>query len=69
MSLSEKLKALKLNIWIYSLILAIIMFICGLYITMNSVAVIVTIGVMMIVYSIIDIIEDIIFMKNVKEIF
>lgn len=69
MSLSAKLKALKLNIWIYSLILAIIMFICGLYITMNSGAVIVTIGVMMIVYSIIDIIEDIIFMKNVKEIF
>ena len=50
-------------------IIAIIMFICGLYITMNSGAVIVTIGVMMIVYSIIDIIEDIIFMKNVKEIF
>lgn len=68
-SLSVKLKNLKLNIWVYSLILAMIMFICGLYITMNSGAVIVTIGVMMIVSSIIDIIEDIIFMKNVKEIF
>lgn len=69
MNLSIKLKALNLNIWIYSLILAIIMFICGLYITMNSGAIIVTIGIMMIVYSIIDIIEEIIFMKNVKEIF
>jgi uncharacterized membrane protein HdeD (DUF308 family) len=69
MSLSVKLKNLNLNIWSYSLILAIVMLICGLYITMNSGAVIVTIGVMMIIYSIIDIIEDIIFMKNVKEIF
>lgn len=69
MSLSVKLKALKLNIWGYSLCLAIVMFVCGLYITLNSGAVIVTIGIMMIVYSIIDIIEDIIFMKNVKEIF
>lgn len=69
MSLSVKLKNLNLNIWIYSLIFAMIMFICGLYITMNSGAVIITIGVMMIVSSVIDIIEDIIFMKNVKDIF
>lgn len=68
-SLSIKLKNLNLNIWIYSFILAIVMFVCGLYITMNSGTVIVTIGTMMIVSSIIDIIEDIIFMKNVKEIF
>lgn len=69
MSLSLKLKALELNVWIYSLILAVIMFICGLYVTVNSGAIIVTIGVMLIVYSVIDIIEDIIFMRNVKEIF
>lgn len=69
MSLSVKLRSLKLNVWIYSLILAVLMFICGLYITMNSGAVIVTIGIMIIVYSVIDIIEDIIFMRNVKELF
>ena len=67
--LSVKLKNLNLNVWVYSLILAVIMFICGLYITMNSGAVIVTIGVMMIISSIIDIIEDVIFMRNVKEVF
>lgn len=67
MNLSIELKTLKLNIWIYSLILAVIMFICGLYITMNSGAVIVTIGIFMVVCSIIDIIEDIIFLKSVKE--
>lgn len=69
MNLSLKLKSLNLKIWIYSLCLAIAMFACGLYITLNSGAVIVTIGIMMIVYSVIDIIEDIIFMKNVKELF
>ena len=69
MDLSVKFKTLDSKVWIYSLILAIIMFACGIYITVNSGAIIVTIGVMMIVYSIIDIIEDIIFIKNVKEIF
>ena len=35
--------------------------------TINSGAIIVTIGIMLIVYSVIDIIEDIIFLRNVKE--
>ncbi len=69
MSLSFKLKALKLDIWVYSLILAIVMLVCGLYVTMNAGAIVTTIGIMLIVYSVIDIIEDIIFMRNVKEIF
>lgn len=68
-SLSIKLKAMNIQAWIYSLIVAIIMFLCGIYVTMNAGAVIVTIGIMMIIYAIMDIIEDIVFMKNVKEIF
>lgn len=68
-SLAFKLKTLDLNVWVYTIILAILMFICGLYITLNTGTVIMTIGVAIIVYSVIDIIEDIIFMKNVKEIF
>lgn len=68
-SLSIKLKNLSLNIWKFSLMLSVIMFILGMYVTMNSGAVVVTIGVMIIISSIIDIIEDIIFIKNVKEIF
>lgn len=68
-NLAMKLKAMDVNAWSYSLLLAVIMFICGLFIAMNSGSVIVTIGIMMIVYSVIDIIEDVIFMKNVKEIF
>lgn len=64
-----KLKVLKTNIWIYSLILAVAMFLCGLYIILNSGAIIVTIGIIMIIYSIIDVAESLIFMKNLKEIF
>lgn len=67
MNLAIKLKTVNSKIWIYSLILAIVMFICGLYVTLNSGAVIVTIGVMMVVYSVIDIVENVIFMKNIKE--
>lgn len=62
-----KLKAIKTNIWIYSLILAIIMFICGLYIILDSSVVVTTVGVIMIIYAILDIIENIIFINNVKQ--
>lgn len=68
-NLAMKLKAMDVKAWSYSLLLAVIMFVCGLFIAMNSGSVIVTIGIIIIVYSVIDIIEDIIFMKNVKEIF
>ncbi|MCI9177137.1 MAG: hypothetical protein HFJ28_00760 [Clostridia bacterium] len=63
-----QLRKLNGNIWIYSLILAILMTICGLYVIINTGAIIVTIGAIMLVYSIIDIIESIIFMKNIKEV-
>lgn len=69
LSLAMKLRTQEISAWIYSLILAIIIFICGLYITLNSGSVVMTIGITMIVYSVIDIIEDVIFMKNVKNIF
>ena len=69
LSLALKLRAQNINIWGYSFVLAIVMFACGLYIALNSGSIIVTIGVMMIVYSVIDIVENVIFMKNVKDIF
>jgi len=56
------------GVWFCSFILALIMFICGLYTIINSNAIIVSIGIIMIVYSVIDIIENLIFMKNIKEI-
>lgn len=69
MNLSVTLKNLNMGAWLYSLILSVMMFIAGLYVTLNSGAVIVTVGIILIIYSVIDIIEDIIFMKNIKKIF
>ncbi len=69
LSLALKLRTQNIGAWVYSLILAIVMFACGLFIALNSGSVVITIGIMMIVYSVIDIIEDVIFMRNVKDIF
>lgn len=54
--------------WIYTLALAIIMFICGLFVILNSKAIFSAIGIAMLVYAIIDIIEQFIFMREVKDI-
>lgn len=65
---SIQIKRFGSEAWLYSIILALIMFACGLYVIINSNAIIVSIGIIMIVYAVIDIIEHIIFMKNVDEI-
>ena len=70
LNVSIKLKN-KVNnrAWLYTLILAIIMLICGLYVIFNSTAIIAAIENEFFIYSIIDIIEQIIFMVNIKDIF
>lgn len=65
---SIQIKRVGSGAWLYSLILALIMFACGVYVIINSKAIIVSIGIIMIVYAVIDIIEHIIFMKNVDKI-
>lgn len=67
MSLSLKLKNINSKAWIYSLIISLVIVICGLYILFTSNAIIVTIGAIMLVYSILDIVEDIFFIKNVNK--
>ena len=59
-----KLKNAKSNIWLYTLIIAVAMFICGLYIVLNEGTIVVTIGIIMLVYAIMDIIENVIFIKH-----
>lgn len=66
-NLSLKLKTIESNMWIYSLVIALIMAGCGIFIICNSGAVIVTLGVFVVIYSILDIIESIIFLKNVNK--
>lgn len=50
-----QIKRLGSEAWMYGLILAIIMFLCGLYVIVNSSAIVVTIGTIMIIYSVIDV--------------
>lgn len=63
-----QIKRIGSNLWIFGLILAILMLVGGLYVIIYSNAIIVTIGIIMIVYSVMDIIENIIFMRNIDKI-
>ncbi len=67
MNLSFKFKVINSNVWLYSFIIAIAMLVCGMYTIFNSNTIIVTIGVVILVYSVLDIIENIIFLINVKK--
>ena len=66
-SSSLKLKNTNSNIWIYTLIIAIAMFICGLYIILNEGTIIMTIGILMVIYGVMDIIENVIFLRHVND--
>ena len=67
LSLSLKLHSVQIDMWNISLILSIIMIISGVYILFQNGALILTIGIIMLVYSIIDLIESAIFIKYVDE--
>ena len=67
LSLSLKLHTAQISMWNISLILSIIMVIGGIYMLFQNGALFLTIGVIMLAYSIIDLIESIIFMKYVDE--
>lgn len=56
------------KIWVPVLFISITMLLSGIYIIASPGAVIMTIGIIMVVYGIMDIIEEIIFMRNVKDI-
>lgn len=60
------LKDMKVNSWLYVLIISIIMIICGLYIVIKSNLVFSTIGLVLIIYSIVEIIQYIILPKNIN---
>ena len=67
MGISLKLKGVGVNLWIPMLILSLITLIAGLYIICNKSTIIVATAVIMIVYAVIEIIDETIFMKNVDK--
>jgi len=72
MRLGVAIKLQKFNsdnkIWVPVLIIALIMLLCGIYVITIPGTLIMTIGIIMVVYAVMDIIEEIIFMKNIKNI-
>ena len=70
LGLAMKLQKLDADnkIWVPVLVIALAMLICGLYIIAVPGTVMMTIGIIMVIYGIMDIIEEVIFMKNVKDI-
>lgn len=58
-------KDFKSRLWTFTLILSIIMIIGGIYVLVNTGAIIQTIGVIILAYGIIDIIENVIFIKKI----
>lgn len=58
-------KDFKSRLWLTSLILSILTIIAGIYVLVNDGAIIQTIGAVIVAYGIIDIIENVIFIKKV----
>ena len=67
LSLSLKLRNANINIWSVSLVLSILMLIGGLYVLLQNGALVLTMGIIILVYSILDLIENIIYLKNINE--
>lgn len=58
-------KELKSRLWFLSVILSIIMIGAGIFILVNSGAILQTIGIIVVVYGIVNIIENVIFIKKI----
>lgn len=67
-NLSFRLKNINSKLWAFVLILSIVMVVGGVYVTFYPGALIVTLGVIILIYSIIDLIEGFIFMRNMNDI-
>lgn len=59
-------KDFKSRLWLLTLILSIVMIVAGIFILINNGAILQTVGVIIIAYAIINIIENIIFMKKIE---
>lgn len=68
-ALAFKIKNANAEVWMPVFIIAILMIICGLFITFYSGAVIITVGSVILAYAIMDIIEGFIFIKKVDTAF
>ena len=67
LTLSFKLKNINEKIWAFVLLLSVLMIIGGIYVTFYPGALVITVGIILLVYAIMDLIESFIFMRNIKD--
>lgn len=60
-------KDLSSRLWLFSLVIAVIMIFAGVYILIYNGAILQTIGIIIVGYGIMDIIQNIIFIKKVDD--
>ena len=68
MNLASNFRRIDSRLWGSSFTLAVLMLICGLYILFTANVILVTIGIIILVYSILDILESVIFLVSIKNI-
>ena len=69
LGLGIKLKKVKSEYWITVAVIAAIMITCGVYMIINQSVVYTAIGIIMLVYAVLDLVESVIYMKTVKQLF
>ena len=60
-------KEYKSRVWLIALILSILVIIAGIYILVNSGAILQTVGTIIVIYAIVNIIENIIFINKIDK--
>lgn len=68
-TVSFRLRNVNDRLWALVLTLAVLMIVGGLYVTFYPGALVVTLGVIIFIYAVMDLIESFIFMRNMKDIF
>ncbi len=69
LGLVSKLKSIGVSEWKWALLVAVLILICGIYVIFNGSSIGVAIGIAILIYSVMDIVEGIIFLRNVNSIF
>lgn len=69
LGLVGKLKTLGIDSWKYALIIAVFIILCGIYVLVKAETIGIAIGIAILIYSIMDIVEGIIFLRNVDRMF
>lgn len=64
--LAMKLNKAGISVWNLSLVMAILMVIAGIFVIFTEGALIKTTGIIVLIYAIMDLIQSVIFMKNVQ---